>query len=481
MKIQEQYGHFIDGDYVPPNTGRYLDSINPRNGEIFTRIARGDGKDVDLAVASAKGALRDWADMRPTERGKILIDVGRKLRAQIPALGRLEADDMGIPEALATMTLTTAAGYFEYYGGICPILQGDTIPVGPGMHSYTVYEPYGVIGVITPWNIPLNQAARSITPALAAGNTVVHKPANSASLTALVFSQMAVNAGLPKGVWNVVTGQGTEVGVQLARHPDVAKVNLTGSLRAGQALGAIAAEKIMPVTLELGGKSPNIIFEDADVQAAVPGVMMGFLANTGQLCLAGTRILVQRSIYKEFSEALVAAAGQISIGRDKPFPTLGPIANLDQYNSILEYFQIAKADEAVLLLGGDKALVEGEEKGLYIQPTIYGEVNNNMRIAREEIFGPVGVIIPFDTEEEAIEIANDTEFGLTAGIWTRNLSRAHRVAAQIQAGQIYVNYYLESGVEHPLGGYKKSGIGKEKGIMALKECAQMKNICIKLT
>ncbi|BFM15730.1 aldehyde dehydrogenase [Maricurvus nonylphenolicus] len=481
MLMPQTYGHFIDGAFVPSESGETLDSINPSNGSIAAKIAKGTAADVATAVASAKAASSEWANMRPLDRGRILIDMGRKLRDNMGKLAKLESDEMGAPMGGAAMALGTAAAYFEYYGGLAPSLQGETIPVGPDKHSYTVHEPYGVVGVITPWNAPLNQTARSIAPALAAGNCVVHKPSEYTSVTALVFAQIAHECGLPKGVWNVVTGLGADVGDALVRHSDISKVAFTGSMRTGQAIGAIAAEKIMTVTLELGGKSPDIVFEDADLQAATMGVLLGFIGNSGQVCLAGSRVLIQRSIYDKFSEMLVGASQFFAIGKDKPMPSLGPIANKDQYEKVLSYFEVAKEDGAKLLTGGEKAEGEGLENGYYVKPTIYGDVNNDMRIAREEIFGPVGVLIPFDTEEEAIAIANDTEYGLAAGVWTQNLSRAHRVAGKIQAGQIYVNYYLESGVEHPMGGYKKSGVGREKGMVALKQYTQLKNIAMKLS
>ncbi|BFM16928.1 aldehyde dehydrogenase [Maricurvus nonylphenolicus] len=480
MQAVQEYGHLIGGEYVPPSSGEYMDSINPADQTVVAKIARGVAADVEQAIAASKAACQAWADMRPLERGRILTDVGRALRDNMGLLSRLESQEMGMPVEAAAMTLGTAASYFEYYGGLAPSLQGETIPVGPEQHSYTVYEPYGVVGVITPWNAPLNQTARSIAPALAAGNCVVHKPSEFTSVTALVFAQIAVKAGLPANVWNVVTGLGAEAGDTLVRHPDISKIAFTGSVRTGQAIGAIAAEKVMTVTLELGGKSPDIVFEDADLNAALMGVLMGFVGNSGQVCLAGTRVLIQRSIYDQFSKMLADTAAFIPVGLHNPFPTLGPIANKDQYEKVLSYFEVAKEDGATLLAGGEKAEGEGLENGFYLKPTIYGDVNNNMRIAREEIFGPVGVLIPFEDEAEAIAIANDTEYGLAAGIWTKDLSRAHRVAGKVQAGQIYVNYYLESGVEHPMGGYKKSGIGREKGMIALKQYTQSKNISIKL-
>ncbi len=480
MAIQSSYGHFIHGEYAAPASGRYLDSINPSDQSIVTKIAEGNAEDVEAAVASAKGAQQAWAAMRPLERGGLLITLGRLLKENIDEFARAESAEMGMPLDFAHMAMTGAANYYEYYGGLAPSLHGDNIQVGPGQHSYTVYEPYGVVGLITPWNGPLNQSARGAAPALAVGNAVLHKPSEFTSITALMLAELAIEAGIPPGILNVVTGTGAGVGNHLVEHPDIHKVSFTGSLRTGQMIGHAAADKVMAVTLELGGKSPDIVFEDADLEAALPGVMFGFIGNTGQICLAGSRILVQRSIYDKFSNMLADAVNNFPVGLDKSAPSLGPIANEAQFDKVLGYFDVAQEDGAKLLAGGERATGGELDKGFYVRPTVYGDVNNAMRIAREEIFGPVGVLIPFDTEEEAIAIANDSEYGLAAGIWTRDLSRAHRVAGQIESGQIYVNYYLESSVEHPLGGYKKSGIGREKGIVALKQYCELKNISIKL-
>ena len=480
MGVQEKFDHFIGNEFVRPETGNYLNSINPSDRSVFTQIAAGNSADIDKAVLAAKSASSAWAATRPFERGKILSAIGRELADRLEEFAEIESLEMGVPLDGAKGTLLTATNYMQFYGGIAGSLQGENIQVGPLQHSYTVHEPYGVVGVITPWNAPLNQACRSIAPALAAGNCVVHKPSEYTSASALLFAELASSCGLPKGVLNVVTGMGAETGEALVKHGDVGKVAFTGSQAAGKAIAKIGADKVMPVTLEMGGKSPDIIFDDADLESAVMGAMFGFVANSGQVCLAGTRILVQRSIQEKFTQAMVDAIRNLPVGIDNPFPTLGPLANEDQFKKVLKYFEIAEKEGATLLTGGFKASDGELERGFYVMPTLYTDVDNSMRISREEIFGPVGVIIPFDTEEEAVALANDTEFGLAAGIWTRDVGRAHRVAAQIKAGQIYVNYYLEGSVEHPLGGYKKSGIGREKGVVAMYEYTQLKNVIINL-
>lgn len=480
MDQANHYGHFIGGAFCDPAGQDHIVSINPCDQSVAARIAKGTASDVDAAVEAARNAYDEWAQMRPLERGKILISVGRALEAEAARFARLESIEMGQPAAAALGPILGAANYFQFYGGLAPSIHGDTIQVGPAQHSYTTHEPYGVVGVITPWNLPLNQAARSTAPALAAGNVVVHKPSEMTSVTALEFAELAVKAGLPHGVYNVITGLGAEVGPPLVSSPAVAKVAFTGSIPTGQEIAGVAADKIMPVTLELGGKSPSIVFEDADLDKVLPSIVAGCLGNSGQVCLAGTRILIQKSIYDEVSAKLTAAFEAMPVGIDNDLPTLGPIANEMQYRKVLDYFAVAEQDGATLLTGGGKATGTGLEKGFYIQPTLYGDVSNAMRIAQEEIFGPVGVLIPFVDEAEAVAIANDIQYGLAAGIFTENLGRAHRVAAQVQAGQIYVNYYLEPSIEHPLGGYKKSGIGREKGMMALKQYTQVKNVIMNL-
>jgi len=476
----EKLNNFINGALVAPSTGKYLDSFNPHDGSVVYKIAESGTADVNAAVNAAKAAQRAWADMNPLDRGRILIDVCRAIRANIKELIPYITNEMGAPAAMTALTLEGAAKYWEYYGGLAPSVQGTVNMVGPEKHSYTVYEPYGVVGIITPWNVPLNQASRGMAPALAVGNTIVLKPSEYTSASAIKFAEIVTAAGLPKGVLNVVTGMGS-VGAEIVNHPKIGKVSFTGSVATGQKIFRAAADKIMPVSLELGGKSPDIVFEDADFKAAIEGVLFGLVLNTGQVCSAGTRILVQESIYDKFSAMLAGAAKTIPIGLDKQFPCLGPLANQMQYDKVMNYINVGVKEGGKILTGGSRASGPGLESGLYVEPTLFGDMNRDMTLHKEEIFGPVGVLLPFKDEAEAIEIANDTEYGLVAGIWTQNLGRAHRVASKIEAGQIWINYYVEGGVEHPFGGFKKSGIGREKGVIALKNYCRVKTIVAKLT
>lgn len=478
--MRDRVDHFIAGEYVAPASGAYLGNMNPCTADPISPVAAGSRADIDRAVASAKAACAEWRARRPIERGRILLAVAAKIREHSAELSSIESTETGKPSWQAPIEIEVAAQYFEFYGGLVNLFQGESIDLGAGYHSYTVREPFGVVGVILPWNAPLNQGARGIAPALASGNTVVGKPSEFTSGTLVEVARIAVEeCGMPAGVFNVVVGAGVDTGAALVSHPDVRKVAFTGSVRTGQEIGRIAAEKVMPLTLELGGKSPNIIFDDADLSEAVPGAIRAFSLNAGQVCLAGTRCLVQRSIYEDVLKGLAAGVGSLKVGPEDD-AIIGPITTHAQYEKVRGYFALAKEEGVRIVAGGEIPKEPRWGNGWFVPPTVYADVANDMRIAREEIFGPVLAVIPFEDEEDALRIANDTEYGLAAGLWTQSLSRAHRVAAGLQAGQIYVNEYQAGGVETPLGGFKKSGYGREKGIEALHHYTQLKCVTIKL-
>jgi aldehyde dehydrogenase (NAD+) len=468
--------HWIDGAAVPSADGTTRVGTDPATGGPGTEVTLGTAADVDRAVRAARAAAHGWRYLPSVDRGRLLAAIGRRLLAELDTLAAQESAETGKPLALSRAEIQGAAEYFEFYAALVNLPAGEVLDIRPDLHVYTLREPLGVVGVITPWNLPLNQAARACAPALAAGNTVVAKPAESTSGTTIALARIASEEGLPPGVFNVVLGRGAEVGTAIVRHPLVRKVAFTGSVPVGQEIGRIAADRILPLTLELGGKSANIVFADADLEFAAAEAVRAFTTNAGQVCSSGTRLLVERTIQEKFTASVAAAAGRLRPGHE-----IGPMITRGQWETVQRYFKVAAEEGAVPETGGrvpdDPALAGG----FYVEPTVYSGVTNDMRIAQEEVFGPVLVVIPFDTEDEAVALANDSAFGLAGGVFTADISRAVRVAEALEAGQVYVNSWSTASVRMPFGGHKNSGYGREKGIEALHHYSHVKSISIRLT
>ena len=475
------YDHFIAGKSCAPESGAYFDTENPYTGEVWAKVARGSAVDVDKAVAAAKAAFEgEWGALSPTARGKLMVKLADIIDREADRLGRLEVQDNG--KLLAEMGSQTKyiSEWYRYFGGLADKIEGTVIPTDKAnMFNYTRYEPFGVVGLITPWNSPLLLVAYKLAPALAAGNTAVIKPSEFTSASSVAFMELLVEAGFPDGTVNVVTGFGQEVGSPLIDHPDVAKIAFTGSDATGQKIYQQAAAKLVPVTLELGGKSPNIVFEDADLEAATMGAISGIFAATGQTCIAGSRLLVQRSIHDEFVKRLIEVAKTAKIGDPMSLDThVGPVTTPPQFQKVMDYLSIAKAEGAKCVLGGNAYTGEGAKGSQFVEPTIFTGVSNDMRIAQEEVFGPVLSVIPFDDEADAIAIGNDINFGLAAGVWTSDIGRAIRMSEKLRAGTVWVNTYRVVSYMTPFGGYKRSGLGRENGQQAIYAYLEQKSVWI---
>lgn len=470
---------YIGGRYVPSSSGEYREIRNPADATVLGEAPEAAVADVDAAVADAADGLRVWTRMDPAERARVLARIAVVLRERKEEFAQLETLDNGKPITLARGDVEGSARYFEFFAGIADKINGLTIPLGSDYLSYTINEPYGVVAQILPWNAPLQQAARGLAPCLAAGNVAVVKPAEDTPFSTLALAELAVDCGLPPGVMNVVTGVGEVVGACLAEHPAVRKVAFTGSVPTGRAVMHVAAERLIPATLELGGKSANIVFADADLEAAVQGSATAINRNSGQNCSAGSRLLVHESVHDEFVERLTTINRSLTIGPGIDDPDMGPITTADQFERVKAYLKLGEQEGATRISGGVE-LPSRSSDGYFVEPTVFVGVDNHMRIAREEIFGPVVGILKFADDDEAVAIANDSDYGLVAGIWTQSLSRAHRVASALEVGQVFVNEYYAGGVETPFGGTKQSGFGREKGVEAVLQYAQTKAVNVRL-
>jgi aldehyde dehydrogenase (NAD+) len=472
-----QHGPYVGGERV--TGGETLTTRNPGTGEVIATVETADGAVVDDAVAAAREAFPDWRDTDPDERGRIVYRVGQLVREHRDELATLESRDQGKPRSQAHSDMGGAARYFEYYAGAADKLEGRSVPVGTGGVDYTIREPYGVSAQVTPWNFPGNLFARGVAPALVAGNTVVVKPAPQTPLSSLRLAELCSEAGVPDGVVNVVPGAG-DTGEKLVGHEGVDQVTFTGSVPTGQAIMRESASHVRPVTLELGGKNPALVYPDADIEEVADEIATGIFTNAGQVCSASDRAVVHESVVDEFLDVIVERAENYELG---PNADMGPLCSREQFERVVDYIEVGETEGARLVTGGSTPEADpggNEEGGFYVEPTVFADVDPEMRIAQEEIFGPVLTVLTFSDTEEAVDIANGTEYGLTAGVFTGDVSRAHTLARRLEAGNVYINGWFGDTNQTPFGGYGKSGIGREKGLEALESYLQTKNVAVDL-
>ena len=468
---------FISGEWTPARSGQTFEAIDPSTEEVLAGVARGDARDVDDAVRAAREAFGQWRRVTPAERGRLLYGVARELEARVDEFAELETLDTGKPLGHARGEISGCIAYLDYYAGAADKIHGETVPLGPDYLNYTVREPLGVTAHIVPWNMPLSMVCRSLAPALAAGNTAVVKPAEQTPLTALLFAEVFLKLGFPPGVYNVVPGFGHEAGKALSEHPGIDSITFTGSVETGRNILRAAAEHVKPVVLELGGKSPQVIFADTDLDLAAGEVAKGIYSNSGQYCDAGSRLLVEEEARQPLMDKLLEHSRQIRLGRGMDDPDMGPLVSAEHLERVLGYIDTGQREGANMLIGGR---AEEFGRGYFVSPTVFDEVESKMRIAQEEIFGPVLSVLSFSGDDEAATIANDSSYGLAAGIFTRDIDRALRFADEIQAGYVMINEYFTGGMGSPFGGYKQSGIGREKGLVALDNYTQIKNVVVKV-
>lgn len=478
MAIEVLNDLFIDNRFEPSKDGRRFAAIDPATEETITLVAMAGAADVDRAVPSSHKALKGpWRDVAPHERGALLLSLADIIDARKDEIALLETRDMGKPLRESYANITRSIRTCRYYGGAADKLEGASIPVDRTTFNFSFYEPLGVTAHITPWNYPFANACRSLPTALAAGCTVVLKPASDTPLSTLLLGELCRQAGFPDGVVNVVTGSGGEAGAALARHPLVRGITFTGSVGTGQRIMQMAAEHIRPVVLELGGKNPQVIFADADLDMALKETMRGAFINAGQVCTGISRVLVERSIYADYVERLKTCVDALTLGPGTDNCDLGPLVSEAHRASVEDFVAVAHADGARLVSGGRRP--KEHIRGWFYRPTLFDGVSAAMRIAGEEVFGPLLVVMPFDSDAEALAISNGMEFGLSAGVFTRDLDRAMRFARDFEAGMVWINEWFQSPVQVPHGGVKSSGIGREQGMIALANYTQVKDVAVR--
>lgn len=479
-----RFRNIVHADDAEAASGQWLESYNPYTGRVWAEVPRCGPADVDAAVGAAHAAFTSaaWADLRPSARGRLLVRLADLIGKHAERLAAIEVRDNGKLMAEMLGQVRYMAEWFRYFGGLADKIEGAVIPTDKSaMFNYTRHEPLGVVAAITPWNSPLLLLSWKLAPALAAGNTIVVKPSEFASASTLEFVKLFAQAGFPPGVVNTITGYGSELGDALVTHPLVAKVAFTGGEATGAHVYQLAARHLKPVTLELGGKSPNIVFEDANLDDAVMGAIAGIFAATGQTCIAGSRLLVQSTIHDAFVERVVELARSARMGDPMQLATqVGPVTTQQQLDKVMGYIKIAKDEGATCMLGGERPAAPELAAGWFIKPTIFAQVDNRMRIAQEEVFGPVLSVIPFEDDADAIRIANDIDFGLAAGVWTRDMKRAFLMAEKLQAGTVWINTYRAVSYTSPFGGYKRSGLGRESGKEAILQYLQTKSVWMNL-
>lgn len=472
------YQHYIAGRWVA--SAKTLDVVNPSDGTKMAEISRGAASEIDAAVLAGHAARKgSWGKLDAVSRGRLLLKMAELIRRDTQKLAKLESDDVGKPMTVALADVAATARYFEYYGAAADKIHGETIPFQSGFTVMTFYEPHGVTAHIVPWNYPMQMTGRSVAPSLAMGNAVVLKPAEDTSLTAIALARLAEKAGFPPGVFNVVTGLGEEAGAALSAHPGIGHISFTGSREVGRLVQTAAAKNTIPLTLELGGKSPQVVFSDAPLEEAAATIVKGIVHNAGQTCSAGSRVLIQDDIYDEFTSQLAKRFKTLQVGSASQDLDLGPVVNAAQRTRIENYLDIARRDNFQILAEGSFG-TNVPAGGYYVKPALIGDVRTEHALAQEEIFGPALVAMRFRDEDDAVRIANDTPYGLAAGVWTSDLGRSMRLSRSIEAGQVFVNNYGSGGgVELPFGGVKGSGFGREKGFEALYGFGVLKTVAIR--